>query len=101
MNDQETIQQAINSVEHPEIAASLVDLGMVRDIEFTPEGNGVSFTLVVPFFGIPETVRDYMVGSLYRAIQDAGGELQKVSLAEMTETERQTFFQKEQTLWRQ
>lgn len=101
MSDQKTILQAINSLEHPEIAASLVDLGMVRDIEFLSEDNGVSLTLVVPFFGIPKTVRDYMVGSLYRAIQDAGGELQKVGLAEMTEEERQVFFQKEQTLWRQ
>jgi len=100
MDDQETILQAINSVEHPEIAASLVDLGMVRDIEFLSEDNGVSLTLVVPFFGIPATVRDFMVGSLQRAVLDAGGELRKVSMAEMTDEERQAFFQKEQTLWR-
>ncbi len=100
MDKQKAILDAINAVEHPEIAMSLVDLGMVRDIEYTPEDDGVVLTLVVPFFGIPQAVRDYMVNALYQTIQAAGGELKGVNLAQMTEEERQAFFQKEHANWR-
>ncbi len=100
MSKEEAILDAINKVEHPEIAMSLVDLGMVRDIEYTPEDDSVVLTLVVPFFGIPQAVRDYMVNMLYQAIQAAGGELKSVNLAEMTEEERQAFFKKEHANWR-
>jgi metal-sulfur cluster biosynthetic enzyme len=100
MGKKDAILEAINRVEHPEIAMSLLDLGMVRDIEYNPQDNGVVLTLVVPFFGIPQAVRDYMVNSLSKAIKDAGGELNNVNLAQMIEEERQAFFQKEHARWR-
>ncbi len=95
----ERIQEAIAKVEHPEIAATLVDLGMVRDVAYDPESNEARLTLVVPFFGIPEAVRNYLAYSLYQAVKEVGAEL-KIYLAEMTEEERQAFFQKERALWR-
>lgn len=85
MESKEAILAAINRVEHPEIAKSLLDLGMVRDIEYNPEDNSVVLTLVVPFFGIPRAVRDYMVNSLSKAVKDAGGELKNVKLAQVKE----------------
>jgi metal-sulfur cluster biosynthetic enzyme len=100
MEKRDAILESINKVEHPEIAMSLVDLGMVRDIEFDPHDDGVILTLVLPFFGIPEAVRDYMVNSLAQSIKDAGGELKNVNLAQMTDEERQSFFQKENAKWR-
>jgi len=96
----EIVMNAIQQVEHPEIASSLVDLGMVRDIHHNREENTVQLTLVVPFFGIPKQVRDYLVSSLYHAIKATGAELNKVQLAEMTEEEKQVFFYKEQKYWR-
>jgi hypothetical protein len=101
MDDKDAIMEAINHVEHPAIAASLVDLGMVRDVEYKPEDQSVTLTLVLPVYNILEHVRDYMVNSLYLAIQDAGGELKGVSLAQMTDEERQRFLQMEQENWRQ
>jgi len=101
MDNKDAIIEAINSVEHPAIAASLVDLGMVRDVEYQPEDQGVTLTLALPFANILEHVRDYMVNSLFLAIQGAGGELKGVNLALMTDEERQTFLQKEQENWRQ
>lgn len=95
----ETIVAALSSVEHPEIATTLVDLGMVRDIKYDKTTNTVSLILVLPFFGIPKNVRDYMVYSLYQSIKPYDVEF-KVGLAEMTEEERQAFFVKEQALWR-
>jgi metal-sulfur cluster biosynthetic enzyme len=100
MEKRDAILKSINKVEHPEIAMSLVDLGMVRDIEYDPQDDGVILTLVLPFFGIPQAVRDYMVNSLSQSIKEAGGELKNVNLAQMTEEERQAFFQKENAKWR-
>jgi hypothetical protein len=41
-----------------------------------------------------------MVNSLYQAAKSAGSELTNVSLAEMTDGERQVFFVKEKENWR-
>ena len=96
----EKIQEAVNKVEHPEIALPLVELGMVRDVEYHEEDGTVSLTMVLPMLGIPEAVRNYMANSLYEAIKAVGAELKKVKLTEMTEEERQAFFQKEHSHWR-
>lgn len=97
---EEAVINAIKQVEHPEIKATLVDLGMLRDIKFDEETKRVSLTLVLPMLGIPQTVRDYMLYSLYDAAKKAGAEEFAPSLAEMTQEEREAFFKKEKALWR-
>ena len=92
------IEAAIRAVEHPEIAMPLVDLGMVRDIQVAE--TDVQLTLVIPFMGIPDVVRDYMIGSLRQAVEAKGGTLTNVAVAVMTEEERQAFFEKEHANWR-
>ena len=79
--DEEAIIQAIQRVEHPEINCTLVELGMVKDIQVS--GNQVSLKLVLPFLGIPAAIRNYMIHSLQQAVADFGAEL-KVQVAEMT-----------------
>jgi metal-sulfur cluster biosynthetic enzyme len=101
MDTRDAIMAAVGSVEHPAIAATLVDLGMVRDVIYNPADQGVALTLVLPFANIVEDVRNYMVNSLYIAIKGAGGELQKVTVALMTDEERERFLQLEQENWRQ
>ena len=96
----DSIYLAIQQVEHPAIASSLVDLGMIRDVSYITEDNTVLLTLVLPVLDIPQNVRDYMVNSLYQAVKSTGAELTKVNLAQMTEEERQVFFAKEQQNWR-
>jgi len=97
---QADIYAAIQGVEHPAIASSLVDLGMIRDVDIVSEENTVSLTLVLPVINIPQNVLNYMVNSLYQAIKDAGSELTKVQIAQMTEDERQKFYLMEQQNWR-
>jgi metal-sulfur cluster biosynthetic enzyme len=97
---QADIYAAIQGVEHPAIASSLIDLGMIRDVEFVSKENTVSLTLVLPVVNIPQNVLNYMVNSLYQAIKDAGSELTKVQIAQMTEDERQKFYLMEQQNWR-
>ena len=98
-NHSKKILQAIEKVEHPSIATSLQDLGMLRGIEINDDGNTV-LTLVLPFPNIPENIRSYMVNSLAMAVQAEGGKLEKVNSAIMNERERQMFLMKEQQNWR-
>jgi len=94
----ETID-ALKKVEHPSISATLFDLGMLRNIEVSPEGK-VSLTMVLPFPNIPENVRGIMIAGLAKAAKDAGGELEKVDMAIMNDEERQNFLAIEQQNWR-
>ncbi len=90
---------AIERVEHPAIATTLLDLGIIKDIEVAPDGK-VTLTLVLPFQNIPDNIRDYMVNSLAAAAQSAGGELTEVKQMVMNERELQNFLAKEQQHWR-
>ena len=95
-----SIHLAIQQVEHPAIASSLVDLGMIRDIVYTCEDKTVSLSLVLPVLNIPQNVHDYMVNSLYQALKSVDIELTEVNVAQMTEEERQVFLALEQQNWR-
>lgn len=97
-NDQH-IRAALERVEHPAIATTLLNLGIIRDIEITAEGQ-VTLSLVLPFANIPDNIRDFMINSLAVAAQSAGGELVEVNLAVMNELERQEFLSKEEQHWR-
>ena len=95
-----SIHLAIQQVEHPAIASSLVDLGMIRDVVYNSEDKTVSLALVLPVLNIPQNVRDYMVNSLYQALKSVDVELTGVNLDQMTEEERQGFLALEQQNWR-
>jgi len=95
----EAILAVIEKVEHPAIATTLMDLGMLRDVVISPEGQ-TNLTLVLPFPSIPENVRNYMVNSLSAAVGSAGGELVTANADLMNDVERQDFLEKEQQNWR-
>jgi len=95
--NEEAIIQAIQRVEHPEISRSLVDLGMVQDIQASEDV--VSLKLVLPFLGIPTAVRDYMVHSLQQAVAGFDAELE-IQVTGMTPAERQRFLTLEQQSWK-
>ena len=98
MASQQEIEQAIAKVEHPEIAMSLVDLGMIKDVKV--EGDDVTFTLMVPFLGIPEVIRNYMINSVAKAVEDAGARVTEVSVEAMSDEAREAFFGKEKSHWK-
>lgn len=95
--NEEAIIQAIQRVEHPEINCSLVDLGMVQDIQVS--SDQVSLKLVLPFLGIPAVIRDYMIHSLQQAVAGFDTELE-IQVTEMTPAERQRFLTLEQQNWK-
>jgi len=100
MDKKDAILDAVSRVEHPEIAMPLVELGMVRDVEYDPRDDSVSLTLVVPFLGIPPVIRDHMAGSLSAAVAATGATVSDLTVSAMSDEERQAFFVKENANWR-
>ena len=92
------IRQALAEVRHPEIAHTLVDLGMLKDI--IVEGEKVIVTLVLPLMGIPTQVKNYLINNIRQALAnlDASPEVD-VKLAEMNPEERTKFFAMAQEGW--
>jgi len=97
-NISEQIAAAIKSVEHPAIALSLVDLGIVRDFQI--HEKEVTIILALPFAAVPQMIRDVMINGLKKEVSAVGGTIKDVSIEIMTDEERQDFMQKEQANWK-
>lgn len=96
--NQALIEEKIRSVEHPEIASTLDELGMIGDIDFNEESKEVHLTLVLPMLNIPVQIRDMIINSIAKAIGNLGSKL-KVSIKQMTEEQRQSFFSLSKKNW--
>ncbi len=98
-NSKQNIINALESVEHPSIAATLLHLGILRD-PVVADDHKATLTLALPFPNIPDSIRDHMVNSLAVAAQSAGGQLVEVNVGLMNDEERQNFLSIEQQNWR-
>ena len=94
---EEDVHQAIGQVMHPEISRTLVELGMVKDIAL--KDDEVALTLVLPFLGIPTSIKDYLVNSLREAVIKLGAKVE-IRIAEMNQEERLAFLAMEQEGWK-
>jgi len=94
---EEDVNQAIGQVMHPEISRSLVELGMVKDIAL--RDDEVSLVLVLPFLGIPASIKDYLVNSLRQVLVELGTKAE-IKIAEMNQEERLAFLSMEQEGWK-
>ena len=91
------VENTVGTVMHPAINSSLLDLGIVRDIEF--DGRNASLTLALPALNIPPVITNYMIDSLTEALQGIGVGI-NVNTREMDDEERQRFFSMEQQNWK-
>jgi len=91
------IHQAIGQVMHPEINRTLLELGMVKDVALNDDE--VTLTLVLPFLGIPISVKDYLVSSLRQAVTKLGAKVE-IRTEEMNQEERLAFLSMEQENWK-
>jgi metal-sulfur cluster biosynthetic enzyme len=82
---------------HPEISRTLVELGMVKDTAL--RDGEVTLTLVLPFIGIPASIKDCLVNSLRQAVIRLGAR-PKIKIAEMNQEDRLDFLAMEQESWR-
>jgi metal-sulfur cluster biosynthetic enzyme len=86
---------AISEVQHPAIAFSLLDLGIVKDVEVND--NVVSVTFAFPFPNIP--IADQLINSISAPIVSLGFDF-KHSIVIMTEEEKGKFMRMEAQAWR-
>jgi len=94
MNEEE-IMKRLEEVMHPEIDASLVELGMIKNVSI--EGNKVKITMAFPFPGVP--IKYMLMEMVKQALQDLKMEIE-FEEAVMNEEELQHFFKLEQEKWK-
>ena len=97
--NKDEIIEIINNVEHPEIASTLSELGMLGDINFDEETKEISLTLNLPMLSIPATVKNMILNSIAAEIKNKGSKL-SVSFAVMNEEQRQHFFSLSKKNWK-
>ncbi len=93
----EDVLKVIEQVEHPEIAATLMDLGMILDVAVN--GDQVNVAMALPLLGIPDAVRAALVDSIRKPIEDLGLNLY-VDFFEMTPEARDRFFAISKANWK-
>ncbi len=94
MKTKEEVLELIAGIMHPAINYSLVDLGIVRDLEINE--NSVEVIFAFPFSGIP--IADALVNSISKPIIAEGIKfLYKIEL--MTNDEKDKFMQMEVDGW--
>jgi Mrp family chromosome partitioning ATPase len=85
---EEEVRQALAQVMHPEIARSLVDLGMIKAV--TVENGKVGVTVALPFLNVP--IKDGLLGSVREAVERLDASLGvEVEAVEMSQKERAGF----------
>ncbi len=86
------IKMLLGKVKHPEINNSLVELGMIGDIQ--EEAKKVIVELKLPMLGVP--IREQLINLIKDGLRDFEVEV-KVSL--MSDEERENFFKLSHKNW--
>ncbi|MEF8772544.1 iron-sulfur cluster assembly protein [Halodesulfurarchaeum sp.] len=92
----EGVEAAVETVTHPEIDATLSDLGMIDGVEH--EGTEATVTLVLPMRNIPDQVKNILVGRLQEAVAETGVSA-TVEITVMSDAQRERFFELETENW--
>ena len=91
MTDTKVLMNALRQVMDPELGKSIVELGMVQDLEITPAGE-VSFKLTLTVIGCP--MREQMAENSRKALlQVPGVKSVQVEFARMDDSQRQKLFE--------
>ncbi len=98
---QNELVETIHNIEHPEIANTLNELGMIGDVNINHEEKSISVTLVLPMMSIPIEIRDMLINSIAEGIkQNAKGYKLKIALGQMDEKTRTKFFVLSKQNWK-
>jgi len=95
--DKNEVEEVLKEIEHPEIAYTLFDLGMIENVKL--ENNVVKLTLKVPMLGVP--ILDYLIASIKESIKEKFPGLEvDIDVAEMNIEERERFMRMAREAWR-
>ena len=89
--------QAIEKVEHPEIAATLVELGMIQDL--VVEKNTVRVAMALPTLGIPDIIRKMLEDSIRKPLEEMGFTV-AIEIFEMSDQAKNKFFTLARSNWK-
>lgn len=95
MQTREAVNNAISEIYHPAINLSLVELGILKDIDLW--GETVIVTFVFPFPNIP--IADKLINLVQRVVEGMGLKLEYI-VRIMKENERKAFLLKEKQGWK-
>ena len=91
----EEVMNILNKVMHPEIDASLVELGMIKEVNV--KENKVTVTMAFPFPGVP--IKGMLIESVKKPLEDAGLNVE-IKDTVMDQGELEKFFRMEQEKWK-
>ena len=91
------IRKEIGNVMHPTINCSLVDLGIIKNIEIKKEA--LIITMAFPFTEVPDTIKDYLVEMVRESIEEIEKPVE-IETVVMTKEELQKFLALEKENWR-
>ena len=91
------LMAALAPVEHPEIAVTLLDLGMIFDAAV--QGETANIAMALPMLGIPDAVRNALVESIRKPVEALGLKL-NVQFFEMAPDVRDRFFELSRANWK-
>ena len=95
----EEIEKIIRNVEHPEIACTLGELGMIGEVELDETTNEGKFNLILPMLNIPVQIRNMILNSIGEALGDKVNRM-RVALVEMNDEQRERFFALSKANWK-
>jgi len=94
MKTKQDIINAISGVKHPAISNSLLNLGIIKEVEL--KNNVANILFAFPFPNIP--IADKLVYSIYEPIKAIGVDF-NYDIVDMTEEEKAKFIQLEKEGW--
>ncbi len=92
----DTVETALADVTHPEIDASLPELGMIDDV--TIDGETVFVDIALPMAGIPQLIQQLLEQLVVDRIADLGASAE-VSFVVMDDQTKERFFELEEQQW--
>jgi metal-sulfur cluster biosynthetic enzyme len=95
MDSEKSISEIIGNVEHPAVALSLKELGIVKSCEIS--GNEASIVMAFPALNVP--IPGMLIQSVRKPLEDADVQVH-IEKTVMTPQRLQAFLTKEQSAWK-
>ena len=96
-NIKEIVEQTLKKIEHPEIARTLYELGMIEDVRF--ENKKISLALKLPFKEIP--IKEFLIEDIKRTLKEKIPDIiVEINLKEMDQEGKLKFIKMAREGWR-